>query len=368
MVRTHQFTSRRAFTITEMLVTVGVIVVLAGILVISLSAAARSAQRGKTDFLMQTLKSGIGQFEADHGYLPPVLGYRFNNPSSNNGRDLLALPESSADVGFNAAARQYNGWYSMTSLPEFLLGYGDRVADGYGYINEGAGFLPPDDSLPGHREHPGLGIRSPGPDGFWNATLNPKPGFEGNDFRYAFDARNPGNLGGVAQNAIQVKGKIYGPYIDLKDDSVIGELVGLQNDNSNATVDRQVYEQVLTPGSDGYGFGNNPKVFLDYWGSPIRYYRKPPQNISNPSLDRLDLTLGDIIVLRPFSIFEQGEAGQLPESGFEDAVGDTTVSRELLSAEFALFSPGPDRRSYDDVRVTNDDDQYNQDNIVRVGP
>ena len=40
----------------------------------------------------------------------------------------------------------------------------------------------------------------------------------------------------------------------------------------------------------------------------------------------------------------------------------------LLSAEFALFTAGPDRKSYDEIRRFDGDNEYNKDNIVKVGP
>lgn len=361
MVPSRQYSPRRGFTITEMLVTVGVIVVLAGILITALSSASRTAQKAKTDYLMQSIKSGIERFRADHGYIPPVLGNNGTPASSPGfGRDLLELPQEVEAGGgnFGTAAAEYNGWYSYTSLPEYLLGYGDRRFDGYGYVTPP--ILPPDDSEPGFREYPGLGIRSPGPDGVWNATLNPR----GSDV-YSVFSRNPGNLGGLSfSNTTQMPGKVYGPYIDLKDDSVIGEMTGLRADDSNALVARQEFDAVLLPGSDGYGTGANPKVFLDYWGNPIRFYRRIPENISNPARERQDLNLGDIIALRPHEF----EIGQEVESGFSDGYDDVFTTRGLQSAEFALFTAGPDRKGYDEIRRYDGDDEYNKDNIVKVGP
>lgn len=350
--------TRPGFTITEMLVTVGVIVVLASILITALSAASRTAQKGKTDFLMQSIKSGIEGFRADHGYIPPVLGNNGTNEGSPGfGRDLLELPTDGDNFG--QAARAYNGWYSYTSLPEYLLGYDDRRMDGYGYV--APPIVPLSQNDPGSREFPALGMRSPGPDGYWNATLNPRVSDNG----YLFINRNPGNLGNLSfSNSTQIPGKVYGPYIDLKDDSVIGELTGLRADDGNALVARQEFDAVLTPGSDGYGTGNKPKVFLDYWGNPIRFYRRIPFNISNPARERTDLNLGDIICLRPFD-FENGEDVQ---SDFVDGNGDVFTSRALQTAEFALFTAGPDRRSYDEIRRFDGDDEYNKDNIVKVGP
>ena len=362
MVPSRQYRPRQGFTITEMLVTVGVIVVLAGILITALSSASRTAQKAKTDYLMQSIKSGIERFRADHGYIPPVLG---NNGTAANapgfGRDLLELPPQ-VDAGggnFDSAAAEYNGWYSYTSLAEYLPGHDDRRQDGYGYV--APPILPPDDGEPGFREYPGLGMRSPGPDGVWNATLNPRV----NDDFYLFINRNPGNLGNLSfTNTTQMPGKVYGPYIDLKDDSVVAEMTGLRADASNALVGRQEFDAVLLPGSDGYGTGDNPKVFVDYWGNPIRFYRRIPENISNPARERQDLNLGDVIALRPHEF----ELGQEVESGFSDGYEDVFTTRGLQSAEFALFTAGPDRKSYDEIRRFDGDDEYNKDNIVKVGP
>ena len=78
---TTRATSRPGFTITEMLVTVGVIVILASILVISLSSATRSAQRAKTVQLMNSIKTAISRFKVDQGYLPPMLGVAEPTPT-----------------------------------------------------------------------------------------------------------------------------------------------------------------------------------------------------------------------------------------------------------------------------------------------
>ena len=351
MVRTSPSNPARGFTITEMLVTVGVIVVLAGILVLSLSAASRAAQKGKTDFLMQSIKSGVERFRADHGYLPPVLGANGTNPGApGDGRDRRPLP---------GAPGAMNGWDSMTSLPEFLLGYDDRRMDGYGYVALSSP-IPPDQAEPGNREFPGIGFRSPGPDGVWNATLNPRGGGD----PYRFISRNPGNLGNLTfGNAAEIPGKVYGPYIDLKDDSVIGEITGLEFEDDGGFV-TQRFERVLLPGDEGFGLGDNPKVFVDYWGNPIRYYRRAYNQISDPSGDRTDLNLGQVIALRP----EEFAEGDGVDSGYLDGNDDPFTSRALLSAEYALFSAGADKLNYDNVRRVDNDDEYNKDNIVKVGP
>ena len=166
------------FTIIEMLVVLAIIVMLIGILVVALSKAASSGQQANTTFLMGSIASGLAQFEGDHGFVPPVLGDN-GTPTDQPGwsRDAV-LP---GDV----ASMQY--WYSLTTLAEYLIGYGGRDEDGYGVVGDysnAAGF--------GRLESPPLGIRSPGKDGVWGAWFNPRGNFgsPGGFFR-----RNPGNAG-----------------------------------------------------------------------------------------------------------------------------------------------------------------------------
>lgn len=349
------------FTITEMLVTIGVIVILASILVTALGKASRAAQRGKTEFLMQTIKSGVETFRADHGYIPQVLGvYGTDEGQMGYGRDLNG---SMSDLS-TASVGDQQAYYSMTSLPEFLLGYDDRRMDGYGYVAQGSALLPPDDSLPGYREHPALGIRSPGPDGVWNATFNARMGAGSDPF--LFVNRNPNNLGSLSlSNNAQITGKVYGPYIDLKDGTSIGELAGISYANTDQGT-TQTVERVLLPGDDGFGDGTNPKAFLDYWGNPIRYYRRPPRHISTPEKNAKGWTLANIIALRP-SVYEEGISA---DGYWEDANNDGSTSRALLSAEYAFFSNGADRNSSPFHRVDDGPGLpgRNRDNIVEVGP
>ena len=370
MLRLESKSRARAFTITEMLVTVGVIVILAGILITTLSKAARTAQQGRTVQLMNAINDAIARFETDHGYIPPVLGPQTTAAGGiGHGRDLLALPGTD---GSQPDFQQQQAYYSLTSLPEFLLGYDDRRMDGFGYVPEGGNPSPPitlqpSDMTPGQREHPALGFRSPGPDGFWNATLNPRFGTAGNPNNgVAFSNRNPGNIGTLSytgNNDQTLQGKVYGPYLDLKDSTVIGEVEGMAfSDDDAGNADGQIWDRVLLPGDAGYASGNNPKVFLDYWGNPLRYYRRPPVDVRDPRLFDDDFSLAEVIALRPGSF----ETGADVNSRFEDANGDSSASRALIASRYALFSPGADGKSENDVRIDAEND-YNADNIVETG-
>ena len=122
---------------------------------------------------------------------------------------------------------------------------------------------------------------------------------------------------------------------------------------------------------------------VDYWGKPIRYYRKlyapgdlrtPYRRINRTVQPRLpEPTLADVFLLRPYEVAPGGAIDSIWVDDADNG-GDTTITATLKSAEFALFSSGADR-AFDptvryDARDYNDDgvDYSNQDNIVELGP
>ena len=136
---------------------------------------------------------------------------------------------------------------------------------------------------------------------------------------------------------------------------------------------------VFFPGDQGYD-RNAPKVIVDAWGTPIRYYRvtyptgtpggsypanyQPfPLGSSGDGQDPLSdwryrPRLSEFIALRPWEI--DGEqatdyffapGGSSPSWGdFNDlgsgVMGDSTTTASLESGEFAFLSGGPDRRIF----------------------
>jgi hypothetical protein len=164
-------------------------------------------------------------------------------------------------------------------------------------------------------------------------------------------------------------GKVYGPYLELRDEQAVA---GVDWDPATQEL------VVLFPGDSNYDpYG--PKVLLDYWGKPIRYYRRlyAPGDLRSPyrRMNRTppmlpEATLGDVFLLRPYEV----DPGGAIDSIYADDDGDTTITASLNSAEFALFSSGADR-AFDpttryDALDNNDDgvDYSNEDNIVELGP
>ncbi len=355
----------RAFTIVELLVVIGVVVVLLSILIVAVSAATRTGQTANTQALMNSIKQALVRFRSDIGYLPPVLGavdmtdvtpenHDLRKLFDPRGGDLTwgniddVLPDRPDGTPNNSYDDNIQEWFSETSLAEYLLGYGHHNQDGYGVIDASN----PNDVWT--RERPPLGIRNPGADGVWGATLNGPDG--------SLASRMLGTTPGLDT------GKVYGPYLELKDQRLLASA-----DGSRDLAGRLI---LSFPGEGNFN-PDNPKVLVDYWGNPIRYYRKlyAPGSLQSgyrPSGAGVGVpTLSDVYLLRPFDIRPGAAIDGLP-----DASGDTSTTMALRSAEFALFSPGPDRSFNPDLRYdlanepSNDrgTDLFNQDNLVELGP
>ena len=168
---------------------VAIIIVLLSILIVAVNAAARTAQRGHTRFLMNSIRQALIRFKDDVGYYPPVL---------DDDRGLFSPPDP-RDAGY---PDDVQSWFSRTSLAEYLLGYGEGAEDGYGYADAPTPETPP------------LGIRHPSRDGVWGATT-----YGGADG--TLGARSP-----------PLEGQVFGPYLQLKDERLLaaialGIIVGL---------------------------------------------------------------------------------------------------------------------------------------------
>ena len=306
-----QWLSRRAFTIVELLIVVTIIIILLSILIVAVNAAQRAAQKAKTDSVINAVSQAMVRFKEDVEYYPPVLDPYRNLPMSG-GRPVVPHP---ADANYDVAIQD---WYSITTLADYLLGYGNNQQDGFD----------------------GPGIRQPEADGVWSATIN------GTASGLLADR----NLGAAARTV-----KVYGPYLELKDQRLLGSI-----DPANPNL-------VYFPGDAGYD-PDAPKVIADYWGRPLRYYRPayPPGGLKmnyRPGTAAFVPSLADVFVLRPFEL----KPGQAVDARMPDANGDTTCSFELKSAPFAIFSSGPDLGFTGNQRYDQVAGSLNQDNMVGLG-
>ena len=348
--------TRRAFTIIELLTVVGIIVVLVGLLVVAVSSASKVAQGASTRSMMGAVSRALTQFKTDMGYLPPVLGSPTTGATQTGSvgylRDLV-LPPNLTGGPTPLQVTQIQNYYSMTSMVEYLIGPGGRDEDGYGAIGI------PANTTQGFKELPPAGIRSPLKDGVWGAYLNPGPG---NQTLGNFSRRNlPLTAAANTSTVANVSGRMLGPYLELKDGSLLGAIVG---------TDSVTGQPIVARAGDNNWDPTKPKVLLDYYGQPIRFYRKgyvngDPKRIGGKRVGEGTATdvgwdLSDIFVLRPQRFDPNTEI-----DGLADGNGDTTTSRSLQMADFALFSSGPDQRA--DFTVRRDATLFNEDNVVEVG-
>ena len=135
-------------------------------------------------------------------------------------------------------------------------------------------------------------------------------------------------------------------------------------------------------------FDKYPKVILDYWGQPIRYYRRGYVNLTpntpDQATDGTKFDLGDFFALRPTQAIESEfiPDAQAATDVLADANNDRSSTARLRSAEFALLSSGPDKKLERQRRIgiditaspifnyqnPNNDVDVNADNIVETGP
>ena len=429
-----------------------IIALLVGLIIVGVGAAQRRAQQVNTQFLMSSISQALARFKSDHGYYPPVLG----DPSTLTSTlwrssASTALPATKSDqVGFmrdvmlpplnvttatatkpvtnkvdqwdSTEAKALQDWYSVTSLAEYLIGAGDRSQDGYGICGE----LPdtvPADPLPGQRELPRAGIRSPGMDGVWGAALQPiysnpdvsgTPGAAANyasatlgsptrkglfftrnlalPSRVLLSSTTVSGAGNDTSRCIlrsrpNLEGKIFGPYLELKDPSVIGGYKGRITDPKDPARVGTIQSIVRVTDGDP-DFDKYPKVILDYWGQPIRYYRRGYVNLTpntpDQATDGTKFDLGDFFALRPTQAIESEfiPDAQAATDVLADANNDRSSTARLRSAEFALLSSGPDKKLERQRRIgidittspifnyqnPNNDVDVNADNIVETGP
>jgi type II secretory pathway pseudopilin PulG len=355
----HRF--RGGFTIIELLVVVAVVIALVGLLIVGVNIATRASQKARTQFLMNSIKQGLIRFREDVGYYPPVLG-----PNAGGLRDLFVPPAPLNATSGLPEQDAVQEWFSTCAIADYLIGYSHHHEDGYGR-KPGT-----PDPLGWTSETPPAGIRHPGDDGVWGATLASPQGLLADRMQYGAGASSSTSPRPWDQ------GKVLGPYLELKDERL---LAGINYEDGQL--------QVFFPGDPlppTLSWDTIPRAIVDYWGMPIRYYRKPypPGSIAQSyrpnsdinrdgvinELDRVP-TLSDVYVLRPWDIKSDSAVDGL----FGDDSGSAQTTRELETGEFALLSFGPDKQV--DETTSNDSSHdgdgdgrlaENEDNIVEVGP
>ncbi|MBC8200572.1 MAG: type II secretion system protein [Planctomycetes bacterium] len=389
MIRTS--TTQLGFTILELLVTITLIVILVSAMVIGMNSARTAAQIAETSSRLMAMKQATVWFKEEIGYLPPVLDDQRNLKSVDAIGQPLRYPVLPVPDDQEQYRSEVQEWYSITSPADYLLGYGDVEADGFGRLPQAHAYYSYTTD-----QMPRLGITHPGVDGVWRGTdIHIATGVTG--YGLFTDRKPRGDLPiDPLLSEFPVTSKVYGPYLDVNNDQMLGRLV-VDSSTGETTVDPVTGKvKVYYPGEPDYDV-SQPMVIVDSWGTPIRYYRPvypnfeiiigEDPNLQNgiakrypPSNDYGSPTLSDYLVLRPFD-FPPDKVVDGFLSDFRDgntSTGDTSTSIALQTGQFAYFSSGPDQKLNQRIRAdvtglagnVGDDatDESNKDNMVEVGP
>ena len=164
----HDGRKLRGFTIVELLIVIAVIILLLSILIVAVNAATRTAQSANTLTLMNSMKQALVRFKADIGYYPPLFGPPpgpgFGGSSPDFLRQLFP-PPNRALLSDQEYRERIQDWWSSAAMAEYLLGYGNHEQDGYGIVPANEPIRRWD------QETPPTGIRHPGSDGVWGASV-----------------------------------------------------------------------------------------------------------------------------------------------------------------------------------------------------
>ncbi len=376
----HRSPSRslRGFTVLELLVVIAIVAVIAGLLLASLRGATDRSRAVKTRSIMRAVSIGLDAFKSDHGYHPVVLSGNSSGRQGPAWRDVVPAPVpivGNSPFPLPDYAVDMQRWYSITTIPEFLLGAGGREADGYGTTEI---------DINSSGERPALGIRSPGIDGAWGSTIFGSGLLEDRAFGlYEDPSANP------SQMRLRNPGRVYGPYLGLEGDIRLGKVLpantwpAAPSSEAQAEAVGQDPIRVIDENSQDWLNPDAKLVLLDPFDRPIEYFCNPyapgdPSSVdqrksagvngATPPIPPMRPSLADIIRLRPSAFGSESEfdgniSADVFNSHVRDLRGDFSASIAARTASYALFSSGADGAYNPWLRAH----PLNSDNIVEFG-
>ena len=376
----HRSPSRslRGFTVLELLVVIAIVAVIAGLLLASLRGATDRSRAVKTRSIMRAVSIGLDAFKSDHGYHPVVLSGNSSGRQGPAWRDVVPAPVpivGNTPFPLPDYAIDMQRWYSITTIPEFLLGAGGREADGYGTTEI---------DINSSGERPALGIRSPGIDGAWGSTIFGSGLLEDRAFGlYEDPSANP------SQMRLRNPGRVYGPYLGLEGDIRLGKVLpantwpAAPSSEAQAEAVGQDPIRVIDENSQDWLNPDAKLVLLDPFDRPIEYFCNPyapgdPSSVdqrksagvngATPPIPPMRPSLADIIRLRPSAFGSESEfdgniSADVFNSHVRDLRGDFSASIAARTASYALFSSGADGAYNPWLRAH----PLNSDNIVEFG-
>jgi prepilin-type N-terminal cleavage/methylation domain-containing protein len=318
--------TRRGFTLVELLVVVGIIVLLVSLAVVGFSGVLGNARRASAQATVNTLGMGAEQFRIDHDDVPPLVTEvpGFDAPPPPGGGGLggggggnageIRVPGMINDFTERREAYYDARYYSEWTLPIYLLGVGDINGDG---INDYS-----DEGVPNRDDGvDGFGFRDPGPILAWKQR-DPQ----------VSDPDDPDFYVHAPINA----GRVYGPYIDT------GQLDAAIIDPNGEVQRSGALEAVPTNN------GGRLYRFVDPWGTPIRYYRNyltidPNTDLASSAFMPQELR-GITSAEEMVTAYRTG----LPTDPAEMS-SYAALDADVLAADFVILGAGEDASAYRDA-------------------
>ena len=285
--RSHRGGARGGFTLVELLVVMAIILLLIGIAGGAFLGFQKRSSATAARSELETIAAGIGQFETDHGYLPPLI---LDDPTVQPSQEEWCTSVSSRTTASDDLLRRER-YHSVYSLAVYLVGVGE---------------LDPSTARSDLDRHDGVagpGFRDPGNDRAWGGAI----------------ARTDDT------HRVEPRGQTYGPYVNVADNGRLrrADEAGDFPEDAGASL-------------SGDGPWDRMSVLVDLWDRPVRYYRYWPTRALDGSSDS-SLIDAPAELLSAEALRAGGGSGVDPDV-------DASLDPELARGSFALLSAGPDGR------------------------
>jgi general secretion pathway protein G len=330
----------KGFTLVELLVVMGIVVLLAGIAIPVLMRAYGRADRSRLSFQLQTLSSALDAYRSDFGDYPTTSNVVISGSNS-------IFTKQINDAGLRGAR----------TLQKALMGFGPAGNPTFAYAGQSGittGDLP-DSHIAGQD---GAGVENSGSD----AGRFAEPGF---GFRVNAGVQSIGPNGAPVQLGTgeeRLTGRVYGPYLNVD-----AFRVGYARNNPAGTIETAQWTSVGS--SVGAEFSFNGYVILDATDRPVLYYPalNPRVNVNQGQnfLARESGTDPDDDTIAMYRVTDNSAwvdaTTNNDNPAFQFAMGDRNNNGRIDSGEtaaitgsYVLWLSGPDTRFFSLAGVTGD--------------
>lgn len=123
---------KRSFTVTELLVAIAIVVILAGILIGGLGYAGRRADDAKTIAAIQTLTAALDAYRAEKGFFPPSTSVQDVKFYRKSGELYLVLGTGSNPPEFRFVDKQGKAFLDLNVITATAKDKAETFKDAWG--------------------------------------------------------------------------------------------------------------------------------------------------------------------------------------------------------------------------------------------